>query len=209
MIFIKFNDKTKPYKGKVKRISEHVVEVSGEYTEAGFHCFIDESCKTELGDYDRFTTVYRADHNQLSDDGSHYVPPVPPTPTEYTLKMKGKDYKVIDFVSMGDIQFLMEGITPEEAIATFGKVSSVEVNGITYSNLVFSGAFEVERYGKTYTEVYIHGKTETEMLRSDVDANTEAIYGAEDAICEVAEGQAVKNNELEDAICEIYEMLGE
>lgn len=138
-----------------------------------------------INKYPEFNTVYRQLEGafQLSNDGSHYEPPVPPpepTPTESIIEVDGVEYNVIDFYDFGDISFLMENITVDEAIETFADVKKVSKDGIEYTNIVFSGAYEIERYHKTYVEVNIHIKTETELLREDVNSTEARISGEYD-----------------------------
>lgn len=127
--------------------------------------------------YPEFKTVYRQLEGafQLSNDGSHYEPPVP---TKSKIEVKGVEYEVVDFTSSGNISFLMEGISVEEVKNIFNGETSLMVNGVKYNGVTFTGAFEVQRYDKTYVQVGFHVKTETEVLREDVN-NTEARISGE------------------------------
>ena len=90
---ILFLDMDSPVTGNVKKISEHVVQVTGvEQNLSGFHLVknINDTLQV-FGKYEGFTTLYRTIENgfQLSDDGSVYVEPEPvpePEPVEPTLE---------------------------------------------------------------------------------------------------------------------------
>lgn len=89
---ILFLNMDSPVTGNVKKISEHVVQVTGvEQNLSGFHLVknINDTLQV-FGKYEGFTTLYRTIENgfQLSDDGSVYVEPEPvpdPEPYEPTL----------------------------------------------------------------------------------------------------------------------------
>lgn len=89
---ILFLDMDSPVTGNVKKISEHVVQVTGvEQNLSGFHLVkkINDSLQV-FGKYEDYTTLYRTVENgfQLSNDGSVYVEPEPvpePEPYEPTL----------------------------------------------------------------------------------------------------------------------------
>lgn len=90
---ILFLNMDSPVTGNVKKISEHVVQVTGvEQNLSGFHLVknINDTLQV-FGKYEGFTTLYRTIKNgfQLSDDGSVYVEPEPvpePEPVEPTLE---------------------------------------------------------------------------------------------------------------------------
>lgn len=89
---ILFLNMDSPVTGNVKKISEHVVQVTGvEQNLSGFHLVkkINDSLQV-FGKYEDYTTLYRTVENgfQLSNDGSVYVEPEPmpePEPYEPTL----------------------------------------------------------------------------------------------------------------------------
>lgn len=89
---ILFLNMDSPVTGNVKKISEHVVQVTGvEQNLSGFHLVkkINDSLQV-FGKYEDYTTLYRAIDGgfQLSNDGSVYVEPEPvpdPEPYEPTL----------------------------------------------------------------------------------------------------------------------------
>lgn len=89
---ILFLDMDSPVTGNVKKISEHVVQITGaEQNLSGFHLVkkINDSLQV-FGKYEDYTTLYRTVENgfQLSNDGSVYVEPEPapdPEPYEPTL----------------------------------------------------------------------------------------------------------------------------
>lgn len=86
---ILFLDMDSPVTGNVKKISDHVVQITGvEQNLSGFHLVIGEN--EVFGKYEDYTTLYRIIENgfQLSNDGSVYVEPVPepePEPVEPTI----------------------------------------------------------------------------------------------------------------------------
>lgn len=89
-MLILFLNAEKPVTGKVKKISDHVVEITGvEQNLSGFHLV--RNGGVVYGKYEDYTTLYRTLENgfQLSDDGSVYVEPEPepePEPYEPTLE---------------------------------------------------------------------------------------------------------------------------
>lgn len=88
-MLILFLNAEKPVTGKVKKISDHVVELTGvEQNLSGFHLIRNNG--SVYGNYENYTMLYRNLENgfQLSDDGSVYVEPEPvpePEPVEPTL----------------------------------------------------------------------------------------------------------------------------
>ena len=90
---ILFLNMDSPVTGNVKKISEHVVQITGvEQNLSGFHIVKNINNTLQVfGKYEKFTTLYRTLENgfQLSDDGSVYVEPEPvpePEPIEPTLE---------------------------------------------------------------------------------------------------------------------------
>ena len=87
---ILFLDSKTPVHGNVKKVSEHVIEITGvEINLSGFH--IIKNTGSVFGKYENYTTLYREIENgfQLSNDGSVYVEPEPepePEPYEPTLE---------------------------------------------------------------------------------------------------------------------------
>lgn len=87
---ILFLDSKTPVHGNVKKVSEHVIEITGvEMNLSGFH--IIKNTGSVFGKYENYTTLYREVENgfQLSNDGSVYVEPEPepePEPIEPTLE---------------------------------------------------------------------------------------------------------------------------
>lgn len=87
---ILFLDSKTPVQGNVKRVSEHVIEITGvEINLSGFN--IIKNTGSVFGKYENYTTLYREIENgfQLSNDGSVYVEPEPepePEPIEPTLE---------------------------------------------------------------------------------------------------------------------------
>lgn len=89
---ILFLNMDSPVTGNVKKISDHVVQVTGvEQNLSGFHLVknINDTLQV-FGKYEGFTTLYRTIEGgfQLSNDGSVYVEPEPvpePEPYEPTL----------------------------------------------------------------------------------------------------------------------------
>lgn len=89
--YILFTGGNKKFKGYVKQ-SGHVVtlffegDIPAQSTARGFAWYINNASVDPDGDYSDFGTVYRWDTDagiyQMSDDGSIYVPPAPPVPTE-------------------------------------------------------------------------------------------------------------------------------
>lgn len=88
-MLILFLNAEKPVTGKVKKISDHVVELTGvEQNLSGFHLIRNNG--SVYGNYENYTMLYRNLENgfQLSNDGSVYVEPEPvpePEPYEPTL----------------------------------------------------------------------------------------------------------------------------
>ena len=69
-----------PVEGNIKKISEHVVEISGtEQNLSGFHLL--NSSGEVFGKYENYTTLYKvlSEGYQLSDDGSIHEDPYIPT----------------------------------------------------------------------------------------------------------------------------------
>ena len=87
---ILFLDSKTPVHGNVKKVSEHVVEITGvEINLSGFH--IIKNTGSVFGKYENYTTLYREIESgfQLSNDESVYVEPEPapePEPIEPTLE---------------------------------------------------------------------------------------------------------------------------
>ena len=87
---ILFLNSETPVHGNVKKVSEHVIEITGvEMNLSGFH--IIKNTGSVFGKYENYTTLYREVENgfQLSNDGSVYVEPEPepePEPIEPTLE---------------------------------------------------------------------------------------------------------------------------
>ena len=87
---ILFLDSKTPVHGNVKKVSEHVIEITGvEINLSGFHIIKDTG--SVFGKYENYTTLYREIESgfQLSNDGSVYVEPEPvpePEPYEPTLE---------------------------------------------------------------------------------------------------------------------------
>lgn len=87
---ILFLDSKTPVHGNVKKVSEHVIEITGvEMNLSGFH--IIKNTGSVFGKYENYTTLYREVENgfQLSNDGSVYVelePEPEPEPIEPTLE---------------------------------------------------------------------------------------------------------------------------
>lgn len=89
---IKFMNTQKAETGTVKKISDHVVEISGcEQNLSGFQLFNDNGFAYGL--YEDYTTLYRIVENgfQLSNDGSVYVEPELIEPTLEELKEQKKN----------------------------------------------------------------------------------------------------------------------
>ena len=208
MLYFQF--KNKGFSGNFTRISEHVVQVTGGVPETGgFKVYCDESKQVFIGDYSDYTTIYRKDMNQLSNDGSHYVPPVPPPepqPTISTLVADGVEYTIADFASFGDITFLIKNMTLEEVTEVFREVEKVTVDGVEYSNLKFQNAYQVERYKDTYIMVDLHQKTEQELKIESLEIGQAEL---ESTIIENYEAQEEVNSSNEMAIIELYELIGE
>ena len=88
-MLILFLNAEKPVTGKVKKISDHVVELTGvEQNLSGFHLIRNNGAV--YGNYENYTMLYRNLENgfQLSDDGSVYVEPEPYEPTLDELKQE-------------------------------------------------------------------------------------------------------------------------
>jgi len=85
MIKIKINGSTDMFFASFTRKSDHVVELGGitDMPTSGFTTWRMDGV-TQLGDFSAYTTVYRVLDNavQLSDDGSVYVEPGEPQPTQ-------------------------------------------------------------------------------------------------------------------------------
>ena len=87
---ILFLNSETPVHGNVKKVSEHVIEITGvEINLSGFH--IIKNTGSVFGKYENYTTLYREIESgfQLSNDGSVYVEPEPepePEPYEPTLE---------------------------------------------------------------------------------------------------------------------------
>lgn len=81
MIYINFNGSDELVKADFARINDHVIELVGiTQAPAGFTTWRMDGV-TQLGDFSGYVTLYRELENavQLSDDGSVYVKPTPPT----------------------------------------------------------------------------------------------------------------------------------
>lgn len=76
MVTIQFLDSLETVQATVEKISDHVVEISGQPKNlSGFYVYNDDDVL--IGNYALFKTLYRTftDRFQLSDDGSVYTPP--------------------------------------------------------------------------------------------------------------------------------------
>lgn len=81
MIYINFNGSDELVEVGFTRINNHVVELRGvTKAPSGFTTWRMDGV-TQLGDFSGYVTLYRALENavQLSDDGSVYVEPTPPS----------------------------------------------------------------------------------------------------------------------------------
>lgn len=112
---ILFLDMDSPVTGNVKKISDHVVQITGvEQNLSGFHLVIGE---TEVfGKYEDYTTLYRIIENgfQLSNDGSVYVEPVPvPEPEPYEPTLEDLKQAKIQEVSSACKQTIHAGVDVE------------------------------------------------------------------------------------------------
>lgn len=91
MAYLRFLNSQKIYKTKVVPSGNIVTlkfDNEKEVSTAGFDLFLDEKCEVNIGDnfYHNFKTIYRnddttAEYNgyQLSNDGSVYIDPEPPS----------------------------------------------------------------------------------------------------------------------------------
>lgn len=81
MIYINFNGSDELVEVGFTRINAHVIELRGiTKAPSGFKTWRMDGV-TQLGDFSGYVTLYRELENavQLSDDGSVYVKPTPPT----------------------------------------------------------------------------------------------------------------------------------
>ncbi|NBJ93117.1 hypothetical protein [Parablautia muri] len=75
MAFILFKDKKRPIEVRVKKLSEHQIEIAGcPINISGFAYYHDAEMKHQYGDFSKFTTLYREldESYILSDDNSVY-----------------------------------------------------------------------------------------------------------------------------------------
>lgn len=99
-----FLDNTDTVEASVKKLGEHLIQISGaEVNLSGFHLLNDAG--SVFGKYDGFKTLYKENEDSyiLSNDGSVYVEPIEPEPTqepEISLD-EAKEAKVAE---MNDIQ---------------------------------------------------------------------------------------------------------
>ncbi len=81
-MYLKIVGKDKEYIGTLIPISDNVIKVEGlPKTTAGLYLYLNDKYERVIGDYTKYTTVYRivdADNNiyEYSNDGSKYVEPV-------------------------------------------------------------------------------------------------------------------------------------
>lgn len=78
-----FLDNTDTVEASVKKLGEHLIQISGvEVNLSGFHLLNDAG--SVFGKYDGFKTLYKENEDSyiLSNDGSVYVEPIEPEPTQ-------------------------------------------------------------------------------------------------------------------------------
>lgn len=114
-MLILFLNAEKPVTGKVKKISDHVVELTGvEQNLSGFHLIRNNG--SVYGNYENYTMLYRNLENgfQLSDDGSVYVEPEPvPAPEPYEPTLDELKQEKINEVSSACKQTIHAGVDVE------------------------------------------------------------------------------------------------
>lgn len=114
-MLILFLNAEKPVTGKVKKISDHVVELTGvEQNLSGFHLIRNNGAV--YGNYENYTMLYRNLENgfQLSDDGSVYVEPEPvPEPEPYEPTLEDLKQAKIQEVSSACKQTIHAGVDVE------------------------------------------------------------------------------------------------
>ena len=101
MGYIKFKKKKTVTKVIVSEESPHVIRITGDNITVntdGFRLYLDEGCKYPLdnGEYAAYTTLFREGDGwyELSDDGSVYVAPVQPEPTEEELAEQARQQQI-------------------------------------------------------------------------------------------------------------------
>lgn len=101
MLQLKYLKEQKIYPVSFKTISKNVVQITGDFPVKTTGFTISKEGKNWKGDYSDYTTVYQKldDGVQFSNDGSTYVPPVPPEPYVPTLD-EVKEQKVAEMNSI-------------------------------------------------------------------------------------------------------------
>ena len=101
MGYIKFKKKKTVTKVIVSEESPHVIRITGDNITVntdGFRLYLDEGCKYPLdnGEYAAYTTLFREGDGwyELADDGSVYVAPVQPEPTEEELAEQARQQQI-------------------------------------------------------------------------------------------------------------------
>lgn len=109
MGYIKFKNKKTVTKVVVSEESPHVIRITGDdltVNTDGFRLYLDEGCKYPLdnGEYAEYTTLYRKGDGwyELSNDGSVYVAPVQPKPTEEELAEQARQQQISQLTAQID-----------------------------------------------------------------------------------------------------------
>lgn len=109
MGYIKFKNKKNVKKVIVSEENPHVIRITGDNIAVntdGFRLYLDEGCKYPLdnGEYAEYTTLYRKGDGwyELSNDGSVYVAPVQPKPTEEELAEQARQQQISQLTAQID-----------------------------------------------------------------------------------------------------------
>lgn len=187
MIRVKFTNETHYRNVAFTRVTDHIVTLKGDahilntLNTAGFYTYR-ASEDVLLGDFTKYTTVYRVtdEYIQYSDDGSKWE--VPPEPTHgVTLSVQWDDAGNVDGTRPDSVQIVVNG--KEEITITAEDTWNVTLPAVPISETItITDATPVEEYtvmccGHTvvYRRDYINPEPSLE----------ERITDAEDAIIEL------------------------
>lgn len=107
MLILRYLKEQEKYPISFENISRNIVQITGDFPIKNSGFMLSREGKEENGDYSAYTTIYREVEGgvQFSNDGSIYVPPVPPEPYIPTLEeIKTQKIAEINNVQQATIQ---------------------------------------------------------------------------------------------------------
>lgn len=165
-----------------------------------------EDGKVVIRNATAYTTLYDKNENEyiLSCDGRVKPEPKPHIPVETLITVDSYNYVVFDFTGHSFLTML----TPEIAKEAFKDATVIVHGDEVYKNLEFVDAYETEINGITYTQVMFYQKNEIEVRLDNLEENVAVVADGVMENYEATEELSERTNTQEDAILELYEMIG-